>query len=231
MGDYRIREYRDEDYDAVRELFATGMSEYIPTLCVHVLKQPWVILVLACTFCLLLTSSKSLLLPILAITLLLAMARQLLGYAWAMYIERCLKEDLLDIRTTYMESKGSCFWVVEADECVVGTVAARPSDEREGELMLKRMSVRKDYRRQGLAKALCQTVIRFAQRQGCSAVVLNTLMVQDGARVMYESIGFQKYRDYMLPTVSGRLARVTISKYKLHGPWGLKPPLPCHTSL
>lgn len=214
MVDCRIREYRDEDYEAVREMFATGMNEYVPALCVHVLKQPWVILVLACTFCLLLTSSKSLLLPILAVTLLLAMGRQLLGYIWSMYIDHCLKEDLLDIRTTYMDSKGACFWVVEADECVVGTVAARPSDEQEEELMLKRMSVRKDYRGQGLAKALCQTVICFAQQQGCSAVVLNTLMVQDEARMMYESVGFQKYRDYVLPTVSGRLASVTISKYR-----------------
>ncbi|CAM4551544.1 unnamed protein product [Caretta caretta] len=214
MVDYRIREYRDEDYEAVREMFATGMSEYVPALCVHVLKQPWVILVLACTFCVLLTSSKSLLLPILAVTLLLAMGRQLLGYFWTMYIEHCLKEDLLDIRTTYMGSKGSCFWVAEADECVVGTVAARPSDHQKGELMLKRMSVRKDYRGLGIAKALCQAVICFAQQRGCSAVVLNTLMVQDEARLMYERVGFEKYRDDVLPTVYGRLANVTISKYR-----------------
>ncbi|CAM4665049.1 unnamed protein product [Lepidochelys kempii] len=86
MVDYRIREYRDEDYEVVREMFATGMSEYVPALCVHVLKQPWVILVLACTFCVLLTSSKSLLLPILAVTLLLAMgpaaARLLLDHVY-----------------------------------------------------------------------------------------------------------------------------------------------------
>ncbi|XP_050800896.1 probable N-acetyltransferase camello isoform X1 [Gopherus flavomarginatus] len=218
MADYRIREYRDEDYEVVRELFATGMSEYVPALCVHVLKQPWVILVLACTFCILLTSSKSLLLPILAITLLLATGRQLLGYFWTMYIEHCLKEDLLDIKTTYMGSKGSCFWVAEADECVVGTVAARPSDDQEGELMLKRMSVRKDYRGLGVAKALCQAVICFAQQQGCRAVVLNTLMVQDEARLMYEHVGFAKYHDDVLPTVYGRLANVTISKYRYSVP-------------
>ncbi|XP_043368821.1 probable N-acetyltransferase camello isoform X1 [Dermochelys coriacea] len=218
MVDYRIREYRDKDYEAVREMFATGMSEYVPALCVHVLKQPWVILVLACTFCVLLTSSKSLLLPILAVTLLLAMGRQLLGYFWTMYIEHCLKEDLLDIRTTYMGSKGSCFWVAEADECVVGTVAARPSDDQKGELMLKRMSVRKDYRGLGIATALCQVVICFAQQQGCSAVVLNTLMVQDESRLMYEHVGFEKYRDDVLPTVYGRLANVTISKYRYSVP-------------
>uniref|UniRef100_A0A8C3RXR6 N-acetyltransferase domain-containing protein n=1 Tax=Chelydra serpentina TaxID=8475 RepID=A0A8C3RXR6_CHESE len=220
MVDYRVREYRDEDYEAVRELFATGMSEYVPALCVHVLKQPW-----------------SLLLPILAVTLLLATGRQLLGYFWTMYIEHCLKGDLLDIRTTYMGSKGSCFWVAEADECVVGTVATRPSDEEEGELMLKRMSVRKDYRGLGVAKALCQAVIGFAQRQGCRAVVLNTLMVQDEARLMYERVGFQKYRDEVLVSGLrmgvGYLApshldltgwSVRIRSPRLSGPWGQKSP-------
>uniref|UniRef100_A0A8D0HQ17 N-acetyltransferase domain-containing protein n=1 Tax=Sphenodon punctatus TaxID=8508 RepID=A0A8D0HQ17_SPHPU len=214
MVAYRIRRYRDEDYEAVREMFAMGMSEYVPTLCVHMLKQPWVILVLACTFCLLLTSSRSLLLPILAVTLLLATGRQVLGYVWSLYIEHCLREDLLDIRTTYLGSKGACFWVAEAEECVVGTVAARPSEEQPEELTLKRMSVRKDYRGLGIAKALCQTVIRFAQEHGCQAVVLNTLMVQHEARMMYESIGFCSYHQYVLPTVYGWLANFTVSKYR-----------------
>ncbi|XP_075772219.1 putative N-acetyltransferase camello isoform X1 [Pelodiscus sinensis] len=214
MGDYRIRAYRDEDYEAAREVFANGMSEHVPALCVHVLKQPWVLLVLACTFCLLLTSSKSLLLPILALTLLLATGRQLLGRAWAMYIEHCLQGDLLDIRATYLGSRGSCFWVAEADECVVGTVAARPAGAQQGELMLKRLAVRKDYRRQGVATALCQAVLGFARQQGCSAVVLNSLMVQDEARAMYERAGFEKYREDVLPTLYGRLANVTVSKYR-----------------
>ncbi|XP_015273100.1 PREDICTED: probable N-acetyltransferase CML1 [Gekko japonicus] len=214
MVPFRIREYRDEDYEAVRDLFATGMSEYVPTLCVHMLKQPWVILLLACTFCLLLTSSKSLLLPILAVTLLLAMGRQLLGYVWSRYIDHCLQEDLLDIQATYMQVKGSCFWVAEADECVVATVGARPSEEHRQELMLKRMSVRKDYRGVGIAKALCKTVISFAREHGYRSVVLNTLMVQHEARALYSSVGFRVYHHYVLPTFYGNLANCVVSKHR-----------------
>lgn len=211
---YRIREYRPDDYETVRDLFATGMSEYMPTLCVHMLKQPWLILVLACTFCLLLASSKSLLLPILAVTLLLAVGRQLLAYIWSMYIEHCLRADLLDIQATYLGDKRSCFWVAEVEDCVVATVGARPSEEHQEELMLKRMSVRKDYRGLGIAKALCRTVISFAKEHGYKSVVLNTLMVQHEACAMYEGVGFQMYRHYILPTIYGRLANCTISKYR-----------------
>ncbi|XP_008120662.1 N-acetyltransferase 8 isoform X2 [Anolis carolinensis] len=214
MATHHIREYHPEDYETVRDLFATGMSEYVPTLCVHMLKQPWVILILACTFCLLLTSSRSLLLPILAVTLLLAVGRQILGYIWSMYIDHCLQEDLLDIQATYATSKGACFWVAEADDRVVAIVGARPSEEHQGELMLKRMSVRKDYRGHGIAKALCRTVLSFARDRGYQSVVLNTLMVQHEARAMYEGVGFQVYRHYILPTIYGHLANCTISKYR-----------------
>ncbi|KAM4687216.1 putative N-acetyltransferase camello [Rhinophrynus dorsalis] len=214
MADYKIRGYEDSDYETARELFSAGMNEYVPSVCLHVLKQPWVIFVLTCIFLCLLMSSKSLILPVLAITLLLALGRQLLGYCWSLYIDHCLKEDLKDIKKTYMQSKGSYFWVVEADESIVGTVAAKPSDDQHNELILKRMSVRKDFRGQGIAKALSREVIGFARREGYHSVILNTLMVQHEAQKMYESVGFKKYMELVLPTVYGRLVNFIISKYR-----------------
>uniref|UniRef100_A0A8C5LN85 N-acetyltransferase domain-containing protein n=1 Tax=Leptobrachium leishanense TaxID=445787 RepID=A0A8C5LN85_9ANUR len=214
MAEYKIRNYRRSDYDSVRQLFASGMNEYVPSVCVHVLKQPWVIFVMVCLFLSLMVSSKSLILPLLAVTLLLAVGRQVLGYCWYMYIDHCLKEDLRDIQKTYMESKGSSFWVVEADESIIGTVAVKPSDEKHDELVLKRMSVRKDYRGLGIAKALSREVIGFARANGYKSVILNTLMVQYEAKKMYESVGFKKYFEYMMPTVYGRLVNFTISKYR-----------------
>ncbi|XP_053314023.1 probable N-acetyltransferase camello [Spea bombifrons] len=214
MADYKIRAYRDSDYEAVRDLFSGGMSEYVPGVCLHVLKQPWVVFVLTCMFLSLMCSSKSLILPIMAVTLALALGRQALGHVWNVYIERCLKEDLRDIRKTYMESEGSRFWVVEAEDSVVGIVAAKPSEEKDGELVLKRMSVRKDFRGLGIAKALCREVIGFARQNGYRSVVLNTLVVQSEAQRMYESAGFTKYVEVVLPTVYGKLVNFTISKYR-----------------
>ncbi|KAM6429039.1 putative N-acetyltransferase camello [Rhynochetos jubatus] len=215
MAEYRIRPYREEDYDAVREVFAAGMSEYAPALCLHVLRQPWVLLALGCTFCLLLASARSLLLPVLALTLLLALARHLLGCAWSAYIARCLGDDLRDIGAAYGESAGAGFWVAEADEQVVGMAGVRPvEDGADGELTLKRMSVRKDYRGLGIATALGRTALTFARRRGCRAVVLNTLMVQHEARALYERLGFRRHRRYVLPTVYGRLANCTVTTYR-----------------
>ncbi|XP_065490397.1 probable N-acetyltransferase camello [Caloenas nicobarica] len=217
MVEYRIRPYREEDGEAVREIFATGMSEYAPALCLHVLRQPWALLALGGTAAALLASARSLLLPLLALTLLLALARHLLGCAWSAYIDRCLTGDLRDIGTAYAESAGARFWVAEADERVVGTVGVRPGDT-DGELVLKRMSVRKDYRGLGIAAALGRTALAFARQQGCRAVVLNTLMLQHRAQALYERLGFRRHRRYVLPTLYGRLANCTITVYRYELP-------------
>ncbi|KAM4049509.1 putative N-acetyltransferase camello [Anomaloglossus baeobatrachus] len=214
MVEYRIRSYRDSDYEEVRDLFSHGMSEYVPGICIHVVTRSWVLLAMACMFMSLLLSSKSLILPVLAVTLLLALGRHILGYFWSLYIDHCLKEDMLDIQQTYMEASGTHFWVAEAEDRVVGTVAAKPSDEDGEELQLKRMSVRKDFRGFGIAKALSREVIGFARQRGYRSVILNTLMVQREAQRMYESVGFQKYKEFVLPTVYGHLVNFTISKYR-----------------
>ncbi|XP_075703257.1 putative N-acetyltransferase camello [Rhinoderma darwinii] len=214
MVEYKIRSYGGSDYEVVRDLFSHGMSEYVPGVCIHVVMRPWVLFVITCMFLSLLFSSKSLILPVLAITLTLALGRHFLGYCWRLYIDHCLKEDLQDIQKTYMEDQSSHFWVAEVEDNVVGTVAAKPSDENQEELQLKRMSVRKDFRGLGIAKAFSREVIGFARQRGYRAVVLNTLMVQREAQRMYESVGFRKYTEYVLPTVYGNLVNFTISKYR-----------------
>ncbi|KAM3940639.1 putative N-acetyltransferase camello [Leptodactylus fuscus] len=214
MVEYKIRSYRRSDYEVVRDLFSHGMSEYVPGVCIHVVTRPWVLFVISCMFLTLLCSSKSLILPVLAVTLVLALGRHVLGYCWSLYIDHCLKDDLQDIQKTYMEEQGSHFWVAEVEDRVVGTVAAKPSDEDEEELQLKRMSVRKDFRGLGIAKALSREVMGFARERGYRSVVLNTLMVQREAQRMYESVGFTKYMEFVLPTIYGNLVNFTISKYR-----------------
>ncbi|NXU54556.1 CMLO acetyltransferase, partial [Turnix velox] len=81
-------------------------------------------------------------------------------------------------------------------------------------LVLKRMSVRKDYRGLGIAAALARTALDFAQQNGCRAVVLNTLMLQHEAQALYERLGFRRHRRYILPTAYGHLANCTITTYR-----------------
>ncbi|XP_007501460.1 N-acetyltransferase 8-like [Monodelphis domestica] len=215
-GGFMLREFQPGDADEVRELFTEGMSEYGPALCVHVLQQPWVMLTLTGAFLLLVASSHSLLLPVLLLALMLAASHLVLGQVWALYIRRCLSQDLMDIGEAYSPQRGARFWVAEARGQIVGMVGARPAEGQgaSGVLVLKRMVVRQDYRGRGVGKALGRAVLAFACEQGSRAVMLVTHRLQREARNLYLSLGFRPEAPQPLPTFYGRLADFTLTRYR-----------------
>lgn len=215
MASIQIRKYCDDDAEAVREIFTLGMSEHVPSSFMHLLKQPLTQMVLMCMFCALLTSSKSFLLPILAVTLLLAGARQSVVYMFNRYIDTSLRKDLNNITETYTKQKDSCFWVAEIDGRVVGTVACLPAEKAPECLELKRMSVRRSHRGMGIAKALCRTVADFTRDRGYAAVVLYTSVVQTDAQKLYEHMGYEKIREFVVPELAARIMNFTLFEYRL----------------
>ncbi|XP_038256779.1 putative N-acetyltransferase 8B [Dermochelys coriacea] len=195
MAPYRIRQYEDGDYEAVRTIFARGITEHAPAAYVHMLTHPQAQLLFLALFLAVLAASGSLLVSLVAVLLALTGGWFCIRALWTGYVQQSLRSDLLDIRRSYLEAANSCLWVAEAEGAVVGMVGAiLPQDpsEREHALELKRMSVGREHRGQGIARALCRTVIRFAQDRGYSAVVLSTSMVQDSAQRLYESMGFRR---------------------------------------
>ncbi|KAM6913224.1 putative N-acetyltransferase CML1 [Xenentodon cancila] len=215
MATFQIRRYQDEDAESVKEIFTLGMNEHLPSAFMHILKQPLTQMVLMCTFCALMASSKSFLLPILAVTLLLAGARQMVVYMFNSYIDTSMKSDLKNISDAYLKQKDSCFWVVESDGRVVGTAACLPAEEAAGCLELKRMSVRRSHRGLGIAKALCRTVADFTRDRGYSAVILCTSMVATDAQRLYEHMGYKKIREFLIPEFFAKIINFTLIEYKL----------------
>ncbi|XP_034531662.1 probable N-acetyltransferase camello [Notolabrus celidotus] len=215
MATIQIRKYQADDDEAVKEIFTLGMSEHVPSSFVHLLKQPPTQMILMCTFCALMASSKSILLPVLAVTLLLAGARQFVVYIFNKYIDTSLKLDLNDITGTYLQQKDTCFWVAEYDGRVVGTVACLPNENAPGCLELKRASVRRSHRRMGIAQALCQTVADFTRERGFAAVILYTSVVQTDAQKLYERMGYEKIREFLLPELFAKVMNFTLIEYRL----------------
>ncbi|XP_076831144.1 putative N-acetyltransferase camello isoform X2 [Brachyhypopomus gauderio] len=174
MAEVQIRRYEDDDEEDVKDIFTLGMSEHVPSSCLHVLKQPYTQM--------LLTS---------------------------------LHMDLDHIRQTYLETPNACFWVAENQGQVVGTVACLPAERNKGCLELKRMSVKLSHRRQGIAKALCNTVADFARERGYPAVVLYTSVVQTDAQKLYERVGYKKVREFVIPELVARITSFTLIEYRL----------------
>ncbi|XP_067470644.1 probable N-acetyltransferase CML1 [Thunnus thynnus] len=216
MANIQIRKYREDDAEAVKEIFTLGMSEHVPSSFMHLLKQPLTQMVLMCMFCALMTSSKSFLLPILAVTLVLAGSRQFVVYMFNRYIETSLKKDLNNITDTYLKQKDSCFWVAESEGQVVGTVACLPTENAPECLELKRMSVRRSHRGMGIAKTLCRTVTEFTRDRGYTAVVLYTSVVQTDAQKLYEHMGYEKIREFVVPELVARIMNFTLFEYRLY---------------
>ncbi|XP_014895421.1 probable N-acetyltransferase camello [Poecilia latipinna] len=215
MANFKIRKYRDEDSETVKELFTSGMNEHLPSSFMHVLKEPLTQMLLMCTFCSLMATSQSFLLPVLAVTLLLAGVRQMIVYMFNGYIDASLKNDLSDISETYLRKNNSCFWVAESDGQVVGTVACLPAETAPGFLELKRMSVRRSHRGKGIAKALCRTVADFTRERGFSAVILYTSMVATDAQKLYEHMGYKKMRQFPVPEFFAKIINFTLIEYRL----------------
>ncbi|XP_008299107.1 probable N-acetyltransferase camello [Stegastes partitus] len=215
MTNIQIRKYRDDDAEAVKEIFTLGMSEHVPSSFTHMLKQPPTQMLLMCTFCALMASSKSFLLPILAITLLLAGMRQVVVYMFNKYIDTTLRKDLDRISEAYLQQKDSCFWVAEIDGRVVGTVSCTTNEKAPACLELKRMAVRRSYRGMGIAKVLCRTVADFTRDRGYAAVVLYTSVVQTDAQKLYEHMGYQKIREFVVPELLAKVMNFTLFEYRL----------------
>ncbi|NXG50423.1 NAT8 acetyltransferase, partial [Psilopogon haemacephalus] len=195
MASYRIRQYREQDYEAVRSLFARGILEHAPAGFRTFLRSARAQLALLGLFVGVRAAAGSWLLGLGAVAVaLVASWLQVRSFSTA-YVQQALSTDLLDVSSSYLRAPDSCFWVAEAKGTVVGMVAAAPPEEpadRGAALELKRMSVSKDYRGQGISKALCAEVLRFARARGFGAVVLSTSMVQVAAQQLYEGQGFRR---------------------------------------
>ncbi|KAM6132349.1 N-acetyltransferase 8-like [Pterocles gutturalis] len=197
MVSYCIRQYRDQDYDAVRTLFASGICEHAPACYWHVVRAGRTRLGLLVLLLAARAATGSWLLGLGAVVLALATLWRLAHVLCNDYVQRALSTDLRDVRSSYLRAPDADFWVAEAGGAVVGMVAVtEPQDpsERGAALELMRMSVRKDHRGRGISQALCGEVLRFARARGYGAVVLSTSMVQVPAQRLYVRQGFRKVR-------------------------------------
>ncbi|KAM6961246.1 putative N-acetyltransferase camello [Aplochiton taeniatus] len=214
MACFLIRKYQDEDYEVVRELYATGFGEHINAVCVQALKQIWVQSTMAFLLWAVIVLTGSCTIAALGTVLILVAGREVVKYLFNQGIQLGLREDLLDIKTSYMQQGHvSCFWVAESQGYIVGTVAILPCVSQAGAWELKRISVRRDFRGMGIAKALCGTALQFVASHGVQDVVLFTSMLQTDAHKLYHSIGFYRIEEFLWPSLPAKLIKFIVFKY------------------
>ncbi|XP_069488456.1 probable N-acetyltransferase family 8 member 5 [Ambystoma mexicanum] len=215
MATYSIRKFKDRDHEAVRTMFAEGMLEHIPASHRFLLMCPQVHMFFLAVFLVIFIVFQSYLISAIVIVVVFVVGRLYLDFQFQSYVKQSLSEDLLDIQKSYMQKEGACFWVAVSGSEVVGMVAAQPFQTSDGEakVELKRMSVGRKCRGQGIGKGLCRAVIGFARERGCKAVVLHTSVVQYDAHKLYERVGFYKLPNPMFFSFLARVINFGILCY------------------
>jgi ribosomal protein S18 acetylase RimI-like enzyme len=107
-----------------------------------------------------------------------------LGERWGA-IDPAKNPDLEDISASYA---GGFFRVAVIGGKIAGTGALVP--HAEGEMEIRRMSVRRDLRRRGIGGAILRRLIEDARASGCRRIVLETTSTWQDAVLFYQKRGF-----------------------------------------
>ena len=102
------------------------------------------------------------------------------------YINESQESDLGHIDEYF---KNGIFFVAEYKNEIVGSLGAIP--ETSYELRLKRMSVKKEYRRQGIAKNLLEKIEIWALNNNFNEIILGTSEIQKDAVRFWAASGFK----------------------------------------
>lgn len=106
------------------------------------------------------------------------------------YIDEMLNQDLSDIVASYVE-KGHIFLIGSIGNDVVCTGALVRESQFTGRVV--RMSVAKEYRRQGFGTAMLQRLTHFAKEKGYRRLLVETNNDWYDAIGFYRRLGFVEY--------------------------------------
>lgn len=134
-----------------------------------------------------------------------ARSRELIALLDAEVAERYGAPDTFGIDIEGFAAAGGYFVLALAPEGqAVGCGALRPfpPGEADGTLEVKRMFVRREWRRRGVARALLRHLADTARARGATALVLETGSLQPEAVALYQSEGYFRIPRYLEFTTS-----------------------------
>jgi GNAT superfamily N-acetyltransferase len=123
------------------------------------------------------------------------------GYApepWFGDYCRDYEEGLVDFPGCYGQPEG-CMLLAKYDGKIAGCVGLRKVED--GICEMKRLFVRREYRRSGVGRALAEAVVEKAREMGYARMWLDTVMEE--AKALYYSMGFKDIEAYEFIPLDG----------------------------
>ena len=103
------------------------------------------------------------------------------------YLQRSLNEDLRDIHNHYF--KKGIFFVAVINDQIIGSLGAELVDN--STFRLKRLSVKPNYRRKGIAKKLLFSIEEWVNKINGNLLILGTSEAQKNAVKFWKNSGFK----------------------------------------
>ena len=139
---------------------------------------------------------------------LLQAAREIFReYAGSLQIDLCFQDfegELAGLPGDYGAPHGVLL-LAFADQALAGCGALRPlrDVDHANACEMKRLFVRRAFRRFGLGRVLAQALIDHARAAGYSSMLLDTLDEMESARALYANLGFQEVAPYYFNPIPG----------------------------
>jgi ribosomal protein S18 acetylase RimI-like enzyme len=139
---------------------------------------------------------------------LLAQASELFReYASGLGVDLCFQnfeEELAALPGPYAEPGGALLVaLVDGQPAGCGALRPLPEADHPNACEMKRLFVRRAFRRFGLGRLLAQQLLDLATRAGYSSVLLDTLDDMEAARGLYASLGFEEIPPYYYNPLPG----------------------------
>jgi GNAT superfamily N-acetyltransferase len=121
-------------------------------------------------------------------------------YADSLSVDLCFQDfeqELSSLPGDYQSPRGTLLLAL-VDGDVAGCCALRPIDNVDyaNAAEMKRLFVRKAFRRFGLGRMLAEAILDAARMAGYNTVLLDTLDDMEAARTLYEDLGFEEIPPY-----------------------------------
>lgn len=128
-------------------------------------------------------------------------------YAEGLGVDLCFQgfeAELADLPGDYAQPQG-CLLLAMVDGAVAGCGAIRPLHDVDeaNACEMKRLYVRRAFRRFGLGRLIAQALIDRARAAGYSAMFLDTLDEMESARGLYATLGFVEVPPYYFNPIPG----------------------------
>lgn len=116
------------------------------------------------------------------------------------YIQTSIDGEMSQLPDIFSEARRNAFWVVEADEKVIGMFGIERRTDESTEL--RRMYLDRPHRGRGTAQRMLECAETKARELGFSKLILSTAEVQEAAIAFYRKSGYALVRSERADTMS-----------------------------